>query len=133
MPIAYRIDTTRRRVVATASGVLTDDDVFGYQREVWSRADVAGFDEIVDMTGVDNIELPVPSSDRMRALASESAAVDGPFLSRFAIVAPGDLAYGLGRMYSVYRETDPRTTKEVRVFRTMEEAVSWLDEGRRAE
>jgi hypothetical protein len=133
MPIDYRIHFDRRRVVATASGILTDADVFGYQREVWSRDDVAGFDEIVDMTAVDNVELPVPSSERMRTLAAESAERDVPAASRFAIVAPGDLAYGLGRMYAVYRETDRRSTKEVRVFRRMDEALSWLEEGKRAE
>lgn len=131
MPISYRIDRNARRVIATASGILTDEDVFGYQRDAWSRADVTGFDEIVDMTDVNNVELPVPSSDRMRALAAESADMDTPRASRFAIVAPGDLAYGLGRMYAVYRETDRRSTKTVRVFRTMDDAVAWLDEAER--
>ena len=131
MPISYRIDRDARRVIATASGILSDEDVFGYQRDAWSRADVAGFDEIVDMTGVNNVELPVPSSDRMRALAAESADMDAPQPSRFAIVAPGDLAYGLGRMYAVYRETNGGSTKTVRVFRTMDEAVAWLDEAER--
>ena len=131
MPISYRIDWNARRVIATASGILTDEDVFGYQRDAWSRADVAGFDEIVDMTDVNNVELPVPSSDRMRALSAESAVMDAPQPSRFAIVAPGDLTYGLGRMYAVYRETDRRSTKTVRVFRSMDEAVAWLDEAER--
>jgi hypothetical protein len=130
MPITYRIDPKLRRVIATASGTFTDADVFGYQREVWTRADVAGFDEIVDMTAVDNVDLPVPSSERMKALASESATSDVPTPSRFAIVAPGDLTFGLGRMYAVYREQDRRSTKEVRVFRSMDEALAWLDEKR---
>jgi hypothetical protein len=30
-------------------------------------------------------------------------------------------------MYSTYRELDPRSTKAVRVFRTMDEALAWLD------
>jgi hypothetical protein len=36
-----RVDHARRLVVAQASGVLTDQDVFGYQRDVWSRPEVA--------------------------------------------------------------------------------------------
>ena len=133
MPIEYRIHTQLRRVIATAHGALTDADVFGYQNEVWSRADVAGFDELVDMTRVDHVELPVPSAERLRTLAATSADMDAAGSSRFAIVAPGDLAYGLGRMYGIYREMDRRSSKEVRVFRSMEDALAWLDEVRAAE
>lgn len=133
MPIAYQIDVELRRVVATAHGTLTDADVFGYQHEVWSRADVAGFDELVDMTRVDHVEIPMPSAERLRTLAATSAEMDAAGSSRFAIVAPGDLAYGLGRMYGVYREIDQRSKKEVRVFRSLDEAVAWLDETRNAE
>lgn len=129
MPIQYRIHIELRRVIATAHGTLTDADVFGYQNEVWSRDDVAGFDEIVDMTHVEHVQLPVPSAERLRALASLSSSMDATS-ARFAIVAPGDLAYGLGRMYGAYRGLDRRSKKEVRVFRSLEEAVSWLGEAR---
>src|SRR5205085_328644 len=102
MPIEYRIDTRRGLVVATAHGTLTDEDVFGYQREVWSRPDVAGYDELVDMSRVERIVLP--AADRVRELAAVSAAMDDPAPgARFAIYAPTDLAFGLGRMYEVYR------------------------------
>lgn len=131
MPIDYRIDTAQRRVVATAYDTLTDADVFDYQRAVWSRADVAGFDEIVDMRAVKIVELPRPGGERLRELAATSASTDAPTSSRFAIVAPDDLAFGLGRMYAAYRGVDPRSTKDVRVFRTMEDAIAWLDAGKR--
>lgn len=131
MPIQFRIDTESRRVVATAHGTLTDTDVFGYQYDVWSRAEVAGFDEIVDMTHVEHVQLPVPSAERLRALSSLSSTMDAT-PAKFAIVAPGDLAYGLGRMYSAYRGLDRRSKKEVRVFRSLEEAVSWLDQPKSA-
>jgi hypothetical protein len=42
MPITYRIDNARRRVVATASGTLTEADVFGYQRDAWSDGEKPG-------------------------------------------------------------------------------------------
>jgi hypothetical protein len=128
VPIAYKIDKERRRVIATAYETLTDADVFNYQREVWSRADVAGYDEIVDMRAVKVVELPQPGGERLRELAATAASMDAVTASRFAIVAPDDLAFGLGRMYAAYRDVDARSTKNVRVFRTMEEAVAWLDE-----
>ena len=128
MPIEYQIDHARRRVVAQGTGTVTEQEIFAYQREVWARPEVAGFDQIVDMSAAEHIDAPVPSADGMRDLAALAAGMDHPGQpSRFAIVAPGDLAFGLGRMYSTYRELDPRSTKAVRVFRTMDEALAWLD------
>jgi hypothetical protein len=46
--------------------------------------------------------------------------------TKFAIVAPDDLAFGLGRMYGAYRRLDERSTKEVGVFRTVAEALAFL-------
>lgn len=125
MPFVYRVDHDARVVLAVGSGVITDADVFGYQRDVWSRADVAGYDELVDMSLV--TEILVPSSDRVRDLATLSATMDDKTTSsRFAILATTDVAFGLGRMYQAYRTLDRRSTKEVGVFRTMREALAFL-------
>lgn len=127
MPITYYIDHTQRLVVARGSGTFTDADVFGYQREVWSRSDVAGYNELVDMSAVKVLAIPMPAKARVLKLAAESAASDPPELpSKFAIVAPDELAFGMGRMYQSYRELDPRSTKQVGVFRTLTEALEFL-------
>lgn len=126
MPITYRIDHERKLVVARGYGVFVAGDIFGYQREVWSREDVAGYDELVDMTHVAEVDLP--SAQRIRDLASVAAGMDlrsSP--SRFAIVAPTDLVFGLGRMFQVYREAEPRGSKTVGVYRTMAEALAFLN------
>ncbi len=125
MPIDYRIDHARRLVLVHGHGTVTDEEVFAYQREVWSRADVEGFDELVDMTGVEHIALP--SVDRVQDLARLSAGMDTRSrASRLAVVAPTDVAFGLGRMYQTHRELDPRSTKQVGVFRTRAEALAFL-------
>jgi hypothetical protein len=125
MPIAYRVDHDARVVIAAGHGVLTDADVFDYQQEVWGRSDVAGYDELVDMTQVTQIALP--SVDRVQDLAHLSVRMDDKYSrSRFAIVAPTDIAFGLGRMFQTFREMDRSSTKQVGVFRTMEEALSFL-------
>jgi hypothetical protein len=125
MPLEYQIDHERRLVMATGHGTLTDQDVFGYQCDVWSRPELMGYNELVDMTAVDDIALP--STQRVRDLAALSAAMDSPQTSsRFAIVAPEKLAFGLARMFQIYREMDPRSTKKVAVFRSLEAAEAWL-------
>ena len=127
MPIDYEIDHDRRLVTATAHGTFTHEDVLGYQKEVWSRPDVNGYNELVDMSRVERIALP--RIEGIRELASLSAGMDAPSrASRFAIVAPKAESYGLGRMYQTYRSLDDRSTKEVGVFRTMEEALAFLNE-----
>jgi hypothetical protein len=126
MPIEYTLDHARRLVSAIGRGTLTSDDIFNYQQEVWSRPDVGGYDELMDMTHVDQIDLR--SVDRLKRLAELSASMDPAAVqSRFAIVAPGDYAFGLGRMYESYRRLEGRGTKRVGVFRSMAEAQAFLE------
>jgi hypothetical protein len=125
MALDYRIDHDRRVVFAEGRGTLTDQDVFGYQQAVWSRPEVATYDELVDMRGVEHIALP--SVDRLRALADLSAQMDVPSsASKLAIIASESYAFGLGRMYQMYRDTNPRSAKQVSVFRSFEDAIIWL-------
>ncbi|HMA40857.1 MAG TPA: hypothetical protein VKP10_12305 [Gemmatimonadales bacterium] len=126
MPIAYIIDHDHRLVMATGQGELTGDDIFGYQTEVWSRPDIGGYNELIDMTNVERIDLR--SVDHIKQLAELSASMDpAAAQSKFAIVAPGDYAYGLGRMYESYRRLEGRSTKRVGVFRSMAEARVFLE------
>ena len=125
MPIEYRIDRERRLVIAKGHGVLTPEDILGYQRDVWSRPELAGYHELMDMSRVEHITSP--SIEGVRDLAKLSAGMDTHSLaSRFAIVAPTDLAFGLGRMYEAYRSLDDRSTKQVGVFRSLAEALAFL-------
>lgn len=126
MPIAYSIDHAHRLVMASGHGDLTGDDIFGYQKEVWSRPDIGGYDELIDMTDVERIDLR--SADHIKQLAELSASMDPMAVqSKFAIVAPGDYAFGLGRMYESYRRLEGRSTKRVGVFRSMAEALAFLE------
>ncbi|HEY3215035.1 MAG TPA: hypothetical protein VGK93_00945 [Candidatus Eisenbacteria bacterium] len=124
--MSYRVDHGLRLVHAVGRGTLTDSEVFGYQREVWGRPDVSGYKELVDMTQVSTIAVPSPA--RVRDLAELAAGMDEPSKSsKFAIVAPSDVAFGLGRMFESYRSEMQKGTKEVAVFRTMEEALAFLE------
>jgi len=125
MPIDYEIDSEQRLVTARGRDTLTHEDILCYQLGVWSRPDVAGYDELIDMTGVAAIVLP--SIEEVPKLANLSALMDTPSsATRLAIVARDDHAFALGRMYETYRGLDPRSTKQVRVFRTLPEALVFL-------
>ena len=117
-PRADRLSNRSRQialVVARGYGLFSPGDVFDYQTTAWSDPGLAGYDELIDMTHVTEVSLP--SAQRIQELASVAARMDvATVRSRFAIVAPTDLAYGLGRMFKVYREADERGSKEVDVF-----------------
>lgn len=131
MPISYTVDHEHRLVRVKGAGIFTDDDVFGYQREIMSRTDVLGYDELVDMTNVIRIELP--SFERVKDLAKLSAEMDARHPpGRFAIIAPGDVPFMLGRLFKGIRAMIPGATREIGVFRTPEEAETWLRRPRAA-
>ena len=127
MPLDYRIDHEQRLVRVTASGVITADTLFEYQKEAWSDPAIAGYDELVDMGGGRGRE-GAAAVENVSALAGFSARMDAPTKpTKLAIVAADDLLFGLGRMYQAYREMKPGSNKEVAVFRSMPDALAWLE------
>ncbi|HUI27625.1 MAG TPA: hypothetical protein VL403_16195 [Candidatus Kryptonia bacterium] len=96
-----------------------------YQRTVWSDPAVTGYNELVDMTTVTDVQPYSPSEIKQFAILA--ARMDAMTLSsRLAIVAPDDFAFGLGRMYQAYREVSPAATKQVAVLRDRASALQWL-------
>src|SRR4249920_3378332 len=87
--------------------------------------EAVGYDELVDLTHVKEIALP--STERVRELAHRAAGMDVMHGgSKLAVVAPGDLAFALGRMFQTIRELDSRSTTTVGVFRSTDEALAFL-------
>lgn len=125
MPITFTIDDRRRVVWATASELLTDSDVLSYQVAAWEQADTHGFDELVDLSAVTQVEMVSPEKlAELAQRASQSDSRQKP--GRLAIVGTSDLHFGVGRMYQTHRSLVPGGNKEVRVFRQREEALRWL-------
>jgi hypothetical protein len=128
MPIEYRVDPDRRLVVAEGHGTVSFEEITQYQRDLWARSDLAGYDELMDMTDVQAALQPTPA--RMKELAELAATMDSAHgRSRFAIVAPQHEFFGLGRMYEAYRGMASRSTRQVAVFRDRAQAMLWLAGG----
>lgn len=119
------VDHEHRLVLARGRGTFSDQDVFQYQREVWSLPEVAGYDELMDLTDVNAI--PEASTERLMDLAVLAVEMDtSGKRSKFAIIAPEDLAFGLAGMFATFRGADERSKKDVAVFRTRAEALAFL-------
>lgn len=129
MPIEHRIDAGRKLVLATPRGTMTLDDILAYQRDVWSRPELRGYAELVDMRAVEHIaEATAENVQQVTRIAAPSDPPSGP-PARMAIVSTDDLAYGLGRMYGSLRDRVPGSNKHVQVFRDFDEALAWVTGG----
>ncbi len=125
MPIDVEIDSVRRLVIGTPRGTMTHGDMESYQKSVWTRPELAGFHELIDMTQVEQVAFVSP--EWVGEIASLAAGLDAPQLStRMAIVAVSEFHVALARLYRTLRSSDPRSTREVRIFPSMAEALAWL-------
>jgi hypothetical protein len=125
MPIDYRIDRRRKTVVVTPRGRLTHGEMMAYQKEVWTRPELRAFNELVDMSVVDRLDLRSPNE--IFKLAALAAGMDeGKPQTRMAIVASDRLHAALGQMYRASRTGHPSNRREIEVFPNLEEALDWL-------
>ncbi|MFO7893080.1 MAG: STAS/SEC14 domain-containing protein [Longimicrobiales bacterium] len=120
MPIESRFDSDRNLLITVAEGRLTADDVRTHQRTLASAPDFhPSADHLFDLSRVTHFDV---DPDRIRDLASVSIFSE---TSRRAVVAPRDVLFGLSRMYSGYRDV---AAENLRVFRTLKEALAWLQD-----
>ena len=126
LPIVFRVDSDKRRISSEAAGAIGEQDLFAYQIDVGTRPEWAGYDELLDVSHIDSLlDIRI---DNLKALAELAASMDKPDLpSKFAIVAPQDVYFGLGRMYESLRESVPHATRRANAFRTRADAERWLD------
>jgi len=126
LPIEYTVDRERRLVITTPRGRVTPEEMFVYQRELWARPEVAGYDELVEMPT--DLEIERDTVDNVERLASLAVSMDdmnGP--ARTAILAETDYHYAMGRMYKSFRELHPHGQRRVEVFRSRDDAMAWLE------
>ena len=120
MTWSYQIDTSKQRVISTLTQVYTDQEMAEHANAL-ARDPQFGdhFDQIVDLTGVTKLAV---TSEGVEANADLEHWDSG---SRRAFVAFSDVAFGMSRMYEILRGD---RNDEIRVFRIMDAAASWLDD-----
>jgi hypothetical protein len=115
------VDVARKRVVATLSGELTDQDVLDGDDALRANTDFRPeFDQLVDMSGATGDTF---KGDAIRDLAGRPPAFSPS--SRRAFVVASDLSYGLARMFGMRRGEE---AGEIQIFRDREAAETWLSE-----
>jgi hypothetical protein len=120
MPLTFVIDKQRRLVTSTASGTLSYSDIATHQNRLKNDPDFdPTFDQLFDGTAVTNIALSV---EEIQTVARQRIFAAG---SRQAFATSSDFAYGMARMFEIYRETSG-TGRLVQVFNTLDAAQEWL-------
>ena len=127
MPIEYRIDPETGWLIANAAGTIGDADIADFVDQLLADpAEPTNLDTLYDyreLTGLGEL-----SVDSVRKLANlEICDPEVKARKRSAFVAPVDVAYGMGRMFETLTS---ETMPSFRVFRTIEEALAFLSEGR---
>ncbi len=123
--ISFHINSDERVFVSTWRGNISNEDLLECYRTLFDDKEYEpGYHEIADVT---NGDLAAVTGNGLRALAGMISQKLGPNCPPFktAIIAPRDLDYGMSRMYEVFSSESP---ENVRVFRSKEEAMSWIKE-----
>jgi hypothetical protein len=120
MPLSIARDDVLRRFVATATGVLTYDEVLHLVYEV-RKGEERFYGLLLDAREATS----VPSIEQWRDLATRvSGLTTREGRARVALLATDDAVYGIFRMYEI--SCDLASAPIVRACRTLEEAEAWL-------
>ena len=118
MPLTLRIDPELETVFTTSEGVVTFDDVRAAQNQLLSDpAFEPSFHHLFDLRGASDLAV---SYAEMWALVEHAPFGKG---ARRAFVANHDSIFGTLRMAQTLLDNPP---SEIRVFRAISEARSWL-------
>jgi len=122
MPVLFKIDPDRGLLRSSFPGVVSPAELMAWYAELRSHPDFSDdLRQIADFT--ENTPQDWTTND-MRMVVGEEPFGSG---ARRAFVGPTDLVFGLARMYSSFAETEGQGGT-IAVFRTIEEAQTWLDE-----
>lgn len=122
MPIQTTIDCSKGLIQTRASGRVTGKDLIGYYKGLRAHPDFrSNLNEIFDASQVDDID--VTAAD-IRHLSSVTQAFTSVGVSiKVAIVAPGDLEFGMSRMYEMLQA---QSINALKVFRERALAEEWI-------
>ena len=119
MPIDYVIDAPRQTVQIICHGEVTAEELVRHHQKILSDPQFhPHFSALIDASGLAGFGVSWDLLNRLK--------YDDPFSgkSRCPVVAPGNFAFGLGRMYQGLRH-DPNCA----VFRTTDGACEWIQFG----
>lgn len=128
MPATHYIDDSNKLIHTTWEGEAIDIDIIEamkkYQKDIQKKSEYLDYNEMVSFSGVTGIRITTKGIKRISEIASTT---DQHRANRkLAFVARSSLAFGLARMYVIYRDFAAHPSKEIRVFKNEDNALEWL-------
>ena len=123
MPITYRLKSDEKLMILVHRGIVTDEEFLLFYKTLYEDTRIdKSFDLLVDLRQTQS------ASRSAEALNEFAEFIRNQFLNttarpKVAVVAPKDISFGLARMYEAVSVDAPL---EFAVFRTTDEALSWL-------
>jgi hypothetical protein len=122
MPITYEIDHAARRVEVVVRGEVTPAAYRAHLDDL-ARQGAMAYGRVVDAREMEMSLRPRDIEDFMRKLAAMRKAHG---VARTAVVVAAEATFGMARMYQMRNEAaDPGFG----VFRSIDEARAWVEEG----
>ncbi len=128
MPAKHVVDVKARLIITAWEGDATDIDFIEglkeYQKNIQSKSEYHGFNEILNFTGIASIRLTANGLKRIGSIASTTDSKN--MNTKLAFIVSSNLAFGFVRMYQAYRSFSRNSTKVVRVFKKESDALEWV-------
>ena len=123
VPVNYKIDPRRNLIRTVCTGDVNPKEVYDHFRDLASDPNRPGrLNVLLDLTQMTSI----PETDQVRGASYElTRHLPELRFNAVAIVAGGDVLFGMMRMFQVFAEDSFEIT---RAFHTVAEAEAWLSE-----
>ena len=129
MPVNHQINNELQLIITTVTGKAVDEELIiameKYQRDIRSKSDYTIYNEVLDFSKLTKIKLTNGGIKTIAKMASinDQAAVK----TKLALIVKSSFAFGLARMYQIYRGLNPKANKEVRIFKKGHDAFEWIE------
>ena len=125
MPITFKVLPQERLVVITHHGTVPDDEFLSFYNSLSENRQIdKTFNALINLQ---NTESSARSPESLLLLARklrERYEVNEKSRPKIAIFAPGNVSFGMARMFESFSRTVKRSFG---VFRTMPAALNWLE------
>ena len=130
MPARHHINNQARFIVTTWQGEAHDKEFIEalkkYQDAIQNHPDYINYNELVDFSNLTGIQL---TAEGIKKLGKIASTTDKDKTHRkLGIVVSSKHAFGLARMYVVYRGFSKKAQKELCIFTSENDALEWLED-----
>ena len=128
MPIMFRVNSRKGYFISVYRGHLAGEEhLLTFERFFSGPEWSPGLNELALAVDLESSSISTKSLGKLVALKNSFYEEHNVKRVRIAVYAPGDLAFGLARMYDSISEVE-QSPEEVKPFRNIREALRWLNQ-----